>query len=918
MNSSTIVKRTLPLLIVLLLIIGITISCTVFKKDNIVPTISDEDGIYLSISEGNRTYNIIKKDMYDKLKPSYGLHELLNKIDRDLLKVTKKGESNYWDSVTQTEIDEAIEKTIFPDGKEDLTEEEITKEKTNYEEDMYLQGYRSIEEIENYHRLILAKKAYAIDNLTKLIEDTDKLAKENKDLEPYFTEEDYKTYYKANYLNGYWTIVVPFSSQTEADIILEQLGIKLHKKDPDNSSDFDKWVKVVDGEEVALTASEIAKAFIDMYNTVNAHKLSGYPLQQLTLVEGVHYTIEDEVIKFKTDISEVDENLNILYYTNKEMASFNGSVEKHLKDSMLPYNENETKAITKDTKWYTPVVKVYDNNKLFTYILKIKEQNIPVLEDVKEEIYQALFDQKITDDFINGEMAKLRVTNGLVIYDQDIEKDYISQLESLDTKLKLDVTLKDSYNNHVKTYTKANKLSKEKQSVIIALIESIEYTADDLFKLLDTRYGLLLVTREIDFLRMLNNSDFNKIYDYYSEGLTQGQRVIDKKKWEDIRSSVVIEKNNFLGGAYSQYGIGPTYGWKNFLRDVHGVTDVEGLMYKFLADKVKRDYAESLGDISKADELNELWKIYQDKMDEIKNDYFSVEAIQLLITVKDEDGNILDPEKWTDLQNEYALELYDGIWDYVFAESGEYSEKLQKFVKKYQESPLYLAGVAIDDQPVLAEHKYVLEDGTSYNIEISKYKSAGLNVEFNNIGAFTNATTTKENAAINDKLKEIAKEIWDKNVDKPSTSITYGYEFGQGVTDYLKTENGYHIYINTKTNEIKKWNYVGEEEKYILPTLQMVKTHLIDSVSTVLLDEEGNKTEIEFTADMKAAVTTYFTPVKNELVGNTKVSINLYEQMKNLGLDFKLSNYSKDEYIKVLDLVIQTNKENLKYFNVQE
>lgn len=918
MNSSTIVKRTLPLLIVLLLIIGITISCTAFKKENIVPTISDEDGIYLSISEGNRTYNIIKKDMYDSLKPSYGLNELLNEVDRDLLKVTKKGESNYWDIITQPEIDAAIEKAIFPDGKEDLTEEEITKAETKYEEDMYLQGYRSKEDIENYHHLILAKKAYAIDNLTKLIEETDKLAQENKDLEAYFTEENYKTYYKANYLNGYWTIVVPFSSQTEADIILEQLGIKIHKKDPDNSNDFDKWVKVVDGEEVALTAIEIAKAFIDMYNTVNAHKLSEYPSQQLTLVKDVHYTEDPEgkSITFNTVISETDENLNILYYPNKEMVSFNSSVEKYLKDSMLPYDE--AKAITKDTKWYTPVVKAYDNNKLFTYILKIKEQSAPALDDVRQEIYQALFDQKLTDDFINGEIAKLRTTNGLVIYDQDLEKAYITQLESLDTKLKLDVTLKDSYNNHVKTYTKANKQSKDKLHSLVAIVGTTEYTADDLFKLLDTKYGLLLVTREIDFLRTLNNPDFNKIYDYYSEGLTQGQRVIDKKKWEDIRSSVVIEKNNFIGGAYSQYGIGPTYGWKNFLRDVHGVSDVEELMYKFLADKVKKDYAESLGDISKVDEANELWKKYQAKMDEIKDDYFSVEAIQLLITVKDKDGKVLDPEKWTDIQKTYALELYNDIWDYVLAESGEYSEKLQKFVKKYQESPLYLAGVAIEDQPILKEHKYVLEDGTSYNIEISKYKSAGLNVEFNNIGAFTNATTTKENAAINDKLKEIAKEIWDQNVDKPSTSITYGYAFGQGVTDYLKTENGYHIYINTKTNEIKKWNYVGEDEKYVIPTLQMVKTYLTDSVSTVLLDEEGNKTEVEFTADMKAAVTTYFTPLKNELVGNTKVSIDLYEQMKSLGLDFKLSNYSIDEYTKVLDLIIKASQENLKYFTVQE
>lgn len=63
MNSKSVIKRTLPLVIVLLVIIGIAISCSVLNRKEVVPAITDAQGEYLSITEGGRTYSISKQKM---------------------------------------------------------------------------------------------------------------------------------------------------------------------------------------------------------------------------------------------------------------------------------------------------------------------------------------------------------------------------------------------------------------------------------------------------------------------------------------------------------------------------------------------------------------------------------------------------------------------------------------------------------------------------------------------------------------------------------------------------------------------------------------------------------------------------------------------------------------------------------------
>ena len=80
-------------------------------------------------------------------------------------------------------------------------------------------------------------------------------------------------------------------------------------------------------------------------------------------------------------------------------------------------------------------------------------------------------------------MIKLR-SQGLTIYDPNLEQAYI---------------------NLAKSYDEDIKKTKAKSESQVAKVGDIEYSADKLFELMDERYGITFAICEINNLRLLNN-----------------------------------------------------------------------------------------------------------------------------------------------------------------------------------------------------------------------------------------------------------------------------------------------------------------------------------------------------------------------------------------------------------------------------
>lgn len=885
MNSSQIVKRTIPVLIIILLVVGAAVLASVLNKDKIVPSITDKDGAYLTVTEGDRTYSVSKKYMYDELKSNVGNRVLMDTVDKYLLENKVKGESNYYASVTTEEIDEAINDAVFPTGKEGLTEEEINEKLDEYYRSMHISaGLKTQEEIRDYHRLILARKAYASDMLVEEIDRVNKQAEENDTLEPFFTESQYETKYKAKYLPAYWAIIIPFKSQTEAKLALEQVGLKVDEDSKEGN--YANLVKIGD-EETVLSPTAIAQAFIEMYNTFYSNLLEDYPTNTKTLLQDVQYRFDGDNLVFNNTINEENEAMNKLYFTNEEVAEINKQVENFLK-GMLSYS-----ATTTENKWYTAEPRVYDS-KLYVYMLKIKVELVPELAAVKDEIYKTLFEEELSDIYIAKKMIELRELNNFEILDEELEK---------------------QYSEFVEGYELDFKTTKAEDEKIVARVTGLNITADDLFNTMDKHYGFSLVASEVNYLRFLNSVDLNKIYDYYTPDITSGKRVLDKEKWEEVRTATINEKNIFLSGGYTSFP--PTYGWKNFLRDYYGVNSVEDLMYTMLYTKLRTEYSSSLLSVEDLTLESAEWVEVQKHMEKIEEEYFTVNGLQILISVKDEEGAYVPQEEWSDLQTQYAEELYGSIWDYIGAEAGDYDTKLNTLVAKFNDAPRFLASRAQDAsaQPVLEGNPYVFEEGDDYKIELSKYKTAGLNIEYLKINTLSDSTTVSDTTP--EELKAAAKEVYNSLPAGSSSEVRYGYTYGSNVYEYLTSKTGYHVYINTSTVEPASWTD-ADDVKHVLPTLQMIKTVAIDNASNKLYDLEGNITDVDFTTAMKTSVTKYFDPIKSEITGSTNLSILLYSQMQDLSIDFKANNFTKEEFNLFLDEVIEIYEENLIYINVEE
>lgn len=867
MNGSTVIKKTLPLIIILLIIIGTAVTCTLLSKEKDNPVISDPDGIYLTAKEGEFTYKLTNSRLYDELKENVGVSSLVNMINKDLLKDLKKDGTSYWDKVTQEAIDEEIETATFPDGKDELTVEEITEAEEKFLDTMFSSyGLVTMTEIEDHYRLILAKELYAADKLDEEIAETN--AEAETDSEKYFTQSDYSSYYTSNYKAEYWAIIVPFSTEAQAKNALAQLGITIKTSTANTSDDFTRWVKTIDGEEVTLTTSEVVAAMVSMYNTTRAFQTESYPINRLVLTEGKQFAINDGLYQFKTTVSEEDESLNVLHYTYDEIYAYQSSVQNYLKNTMVSYTTSSE--VTYTQKWFTPTPQSYSSGSIHCFIMKLAEVAAPEQSAVNEEIYEKLVEKTLTSTFVETKMAELRQEKELVIYDAFLEKQYASS---------------------AKSYSVTHETTKKASENLVASVEGHDYTTDQLYDAMDKIYGISLAITLINEERFLVNTKFNEYYDYASTANKEKDKWLDQEKYQELTTEVSNEKLNFSAGAYESYGYGPsTMTWEEFLQSIYGVSDEQELRMYFLKSDIIADFKKSLGDLSEADEASPLWQFYLEKMELIKEEIFTATGVHLLISAYQDpmgavtaSSSMLDPKDWSEYQVTCAKELTDQVRTYIAGSEGTIKERLEAVVTAFKASPRFIANLeqTVAAQPVVEGTSYVFE-----GIEVAKFKSAGLTVKFEDLAEITNGEMVEE-------FEAAVKSIWLANPDSDSMVI---------YNDYIQTQYGFHVYANLTTTPLATWEDT-DGNTHILPSLEIIKLYIEDAADEDLTDE------------MVDAIETYYAPIFKELATDGYyAAIKQYQSIKEMDITFNKSNYTRESFLKAINMTIEKYQdENLTY-----
>lgn len=842
--------------ICMLSLLGVTLIACGGTKDS-APTITNGDETYLSVTEGGVTYSFDKKTVYDLLKNSYVVSTLFSLIDEDLLNKEKVNNVSYLDMVTETEVFEAIEEATFENGKEDLTEDEIRDLEDLFEERMFSSGYRTQDEIKNYYKLEVAREKYAREMLEKEILEKD--AEAEKDSEKYFPENKILGKYNSLYSDSYFAIIVKYNTAREVNDALAQLGVKIIPQDVNVAGSYSKWVWIEN--ELELTVSDTIQTMIDLYNSQNSYRVSGYPDEFLSLVEGVQYTINDGKYQFNKIVSEDNEALNELNYTQGELIAINKGVLTEIKTTLNAYNPMDSK-VDSSQKWFTNTIKSLDSGNLQYLAMKISTVDKSPLEDVRDEIIELLKEEVLTVDYISKQMVKLRSNYEIVIYDKDIEDYYLSQAENADVEF---------------------KTSKKTSKNVIAEIDGVEYTTDQVFEIMNDRYGMNFISNQINYERLLSNKELNTVYDYTGRASFDKNKVLDKTAWESLDNDIIKLKQEFESGQYAAMG------WENYIKYIYQVQNEHELKLYLLYEDLGQKFIDEIYGVKDISEDSEIWDLYLYNMQQRVDEYYNVTGYHLLISVNDSNGKPINPIEWTEYQKILAEELDQQVKVYLENTTGKHSDKFAKIALEFAKSPRFVAKTGFVTQPDITNLDYNLD-----NIEISKFKSAGLTVKYEDLGSF-------ENGKMVEAFSNAMLDIWNSatftdGIDE--STVIYGVDVSLG--EYIISEFGYHVYVNTKSTDIPKWMDINRN-KHILPTFDQIQMYLVDKENETLSKE------------VLAAIEKYFNPLLKELTSETIIAVELIKEQKSLNIDFKIDAFTIEDFNRFLDINLKQLEEQLTY-----
>ena len=857
MNLKVLGKRVLPIIIVLAIVIVVTVTLSLISTDKKAPSITNGDETFLTIDD----VKVSNKAVYKDLRFNYGINTLITMIDEDLLNTVKnENGKGFFEAVTQEEIDKAIEDTIFPNGRSG-DEVEDAETISDWKKAQYSSiGLRTDEDINNYFRLVLAKKAYT----RSVIANDDEAV----------TDSAISSYYASNYKKSYWVVVVKYSTLKEAENALNQIGIKAKDvtvTENSTTKTVKKWVWAE--TEVTLTEEEIKQAHIDLYNNTVAYQAPGYPNasdpSKNKVLGADQYKIENGKIVFNTTLDENEDSpKNLFYYTTDELNTLSSS----LTTAVNALSNLLVEGTDLDKTYLTSARSAGSN---YFYALKLNYVDSAVLyedgevinETLKNEIVEKIVDSLVTDAKISSTMAELRKEKGLKIYDSLLENNYVSSYDS--------------------TFKKTKKSSK----TLIATVNGKDYSVDELFDEMANLYGVSS-SYTLYLRQMLLNSEYNDIYDVNSK------KVLDSEEWQDIKDQVDYLKTSFANGSF---GVDASYGWLNFLRDYNNVDSEQDLLIDLLYDEVFTKYSKTFTDTTE-----EMWnEVYVPNMTKIKDTYLSATGVHLLIHKQDKDGNIVKPEEWTEYEVELAKELYDLVLEQLKTKRPDtYASYLETTViSEYNNAPRFIA-----DAPQKLANQPVYSEGTKwYNLDAedykySKFKSAGLLIKYESL-----TTTT---GVMVEPFENAVRKIWNES-EAANTYGDYKVIYDKTYDDYLVTEFGYHVYVNLTTTR----------RPYV--TVSSVETVANLPARADVLVYEGNpidaKKDRELTTLETKQVTTFYSPIRTEITGTTYKTLKISQMLlgKLSKVEFAKADL-KQVYETLLNYNIETAYESLKYITKPE
>lgn len=563
-----------------------------------IPLLSNPDAVFYSMED----YDVTYRDLYNGVKVNDGLNQLLAMIDKDLL-------GDYFDQVTQDEIDEKLRKLTYGTADlEEIADLDLDK-KTDYElsfsESMYLLGYGGNEE--EYVRLVIAREKHAEE--TMLSEDS---LEETWHVGP----KQIANYYNSSYQQELKSIKIKFISEGDAKSVMRHFNLVSRNGelmlytgtvplDQVPSSALD------DTNTTSLTEAEILDYFIDMYN---------YIYQDYRDLISKDATVEELML-----LDDLTIKYDELRKANISLASF---VYRSLGNYVDYTNEESTKLFytyspvkyysSRDTSYYM-ILNLTGSDKADVSDFDGDQADLVQLIslDVYDEIKETLIDANLsTEAFVSRRVAELRNEHDLVIFDYYLGVDYKA----------VDSTFEPHEEGHVEN---------------IATYDDVVITADDLLTYALNVNGPLYLVYASQ-LKSVMAAHYEDVYCRDTESCEYDYSENESTKMLEHVADFDSLRQQFEESMYSDY-----YTFDDYLYLAYGVKNVEEMIRDFyvkgtlqplyIFDKIMEDDYEILN------YLLELMQPYYDN-------YFSLDVKHLLIFIdRNEDGQ---PDNYEDFYSE--------------------------------------------------------------------------------------------------------------------------------------------------------------------------------------------------------------------------------------------------------------------------
>lgn len=534
----TLLKRFIPCLLIVLSIF-VVVSCKdkdTYKYPDPSPLYT-KDGTFVQVGD----LKVSNKDVYNRLIQSYGIEEIENVIDAQLLKdlvLTAEQEADFQDQLLESKYGTTDVDSLTEEEKKDALkafELQLLSNGLHYT----AQGENDPLYYENYYRLDYKRYVKTLEVLTSEIKEHDNNLEEDE--EPYFTDTDYLSYFTGNFHKTYKLIIVTFDSEKEAKEAMAAAGINLN-------TIIGKW-ESNNGEE--MTDEQIQAAFKAMYKQAYKEECEGaveYTYKDLLNIKSSSST-DGQIASKAVKLEAGEYTHGPLSFTNRYFMIYAESVGTEFvydADETVKYADSDANIAEKDENGNIVELTAALKEKLFADLVKLEL-------GTSANAYQNNIDRV---------MYELRQAAGLEIFAEGVEVAYKQNYNSVFSAL--DITDYEAFK--ATTNTSATEVAKWNGGSI---------TVDQMFDALTTRYGALITLLFVQQYAILT-SEHNTVVNYVTG------EVLDAERYEELKEEDIdAYKESFEDGDFATYGYPAEYGWTNFLRDYLGLTEEAAIIVDF-------------------------------------------------------------------------------------------------------------------------------------------------------------------------------------------------------------------------------------------------------------------------------------------------------------------------------------------------